>query len=658
MKYTNKSLKCFAGILLLSVLPLRAQKNVIFDTDMGPDCDDAGALAILHAMADKGEANILAIASCISNVNSAPTIEAINTYYGRPNIPVGALKDVGFLEDTYSFIKDIAANFPNTLKTGANAPDAVKLYRQTLAAQPDNSVTLIAVGPLRNIRNLLQSAPDSYSDLNGIALVAKKVKTFTLMGGVFGSGTEWNMKQDGNSAEYVINNFPPNIEVTFSQMHIGSAIPTGARLSAETPVTNPVRRAYEIYSGVGKNNASWDQTAVLYAIRGLGPHWSLETNGYCYIDGTGFTEWRTQPDKNHSQIKWITNAQSEMAVIIEDLMVQPPKNAAVSNPVTSVALNMTSSPLAVGQSLSLEATISPSNATNKGVVWSSSNTAVALVSTNGVVTGVGPGTAIITVTTQNSDKKATCAITATVLGSVTAEYWTEQAGTAIPAKMPTTAANQTKEIYSLNVPFGFSSNYLVRIRGYMKPNTTGVYNFYISSNDNGSLWLSTSEDTAKVTKIASVEEFSEAQEWNKTPNQKSANTTLVAGSKYYFEAIMKQGTGADHLAVGWTGPGISTVSVIGGGSIEKYIGGSSAIVKAKVSSRSFSLHPNPARSEFFVSGNFSENAQYEITNLKGKALRLGLVGGGNIPVSNFKTGIYIIKIKAEDGDRLKWFVKE
>jgi len=62
--------------------------SVIFDTDMGPDYDDVGALAMLHAMADSGEANILATLSSNMYSNSVPCIEIINRYFGRPDIPL------------------------------------------------------------------------------------------------------------------------------------------------------------------------------------------------------------------------------------------------------------------------------------------------------------------------------------------------------------------------------------------------------------------------------------------------------------------------------------------------------------------------------------------------------------------------------------------
>ena len=66
--------------------------NIIFDSDCGPDCDDAGALAILHHYADTGNANILAAVCSTTTEYGAAWLDAINTYYGRPDIPIGTTK--------------------------------------------------------------------------------------------------------------------------------------------------------------------------------------------------------------------------------------------------------------------------------------------------------------------------------------------------------------------------------------------------------------------------------------------------------------------------------------------------------------------------------------------------------------------------------------
>ncbi|MDO5519055.1 MAG: glycosyl hydrolase [bacterium] len=78
--------------------------------------------------------------------------------------------------------------------------------------------------------------------------------------------------------------------------------------------------------------------------------------------------------------------------------------------VTKVSLNKTSVKLDKGKTVKLTASILPTNATNKNVTWSTSNSKVATVK-NGVVTAVAPGTATITVTTKDGNKKATCKVT-------------------------------------------------------------------------------------------------------------------------------------------------------------------------------------------------------------------------------------------------------
>jgi inosine-uridine nucleoside N-ribohydrolase len=86
-------------------------------------------------------------------------------------------------------------NWPNRIQSGDKAPNATDLYRAILAAQPDQSVTLIAIGPLRNLYYLLLSSPDAHSPLTGAALVAQKVKLLSCMGGGYPTGDEFNFNQ-------------------------------------------------------------------------------------------------------------------------------------------------------------------------------------------------------------------------------------------------------------------------------------------------------------------------------------------------------------------------------------------------------------------------------------------------------------------------------
>jgi inosine-uridine nucleoside N-ribohydrolase len=190
--------------------------NIIVDTDMGGDCDDVGALFILHGAVERGEAKILATMGCVSADAIAPCLDAINTWFGRPEIPVGTLKDAGFLAGP-SYTTEIARRFPHKYASGKDYPDAVTLYRQVLAKQPDYSVVVVAIGPLRNLANLLKSTPDDASRLNGQDLVARKVKFLHVMGGKYPPFAskkegEWNFVQDPASAAFVCSNWPTPVQ--------------------------------------------------------------------------------------------------------------------------------------------------------------------------------------------------------------------------------------------------------------------------------------------------------------------------------------------------------------------------------------------------------------------------------------------------------------
>ncbi|MFC5528204.1 fibronectin type III domain-containing protein [Cohnella yongneupensis] len=155
-------------------------------------------------------------------------------------------------------------------------------------------------------------------------------------------------------------------------------------------------------------------------------------------------------------------------------------------------------------------------------------------------------------------------------GSVVREYWTGVSGTAV-ADIPTgTSPSGTQTLTSLEGPTNWSDNYGDRIRGYLTPTTSGTYTFYIAADDASQLWLSTNNSTANKAMIASTYEYTGVREWNKHTTQQSVAITLTAGQPYYFEILHKEGGGGDNLAVGWTGPGISTITVIGGAYLSQY----------------------------------------------------------------------------------------
>jgi hypothetical protein len=109
---------------------------------------------------------------------------------------------------------------------------------------------------------------------------------------------------------------------------------------------------------------------------------------------------------------------------------------------------------------------------------------------------------------------------------------------------------------------GRGDYYVTRVRGYVYPPADGDYTFWITSDDQSQLWLSTDENPANMVMISQVTGYSGATEWTKFPEQKSAAITLKAGKKYYIEALHREGSGGDRLRVAWGGPTIGAGPVI------------------------------------------------------------------------------------------------
>jgi inosine-uridine nucleoside N-ribohydrolase len=223
----------------------------------------------------------------------------------------------------------VAKACAHKLKRSSDAPDAVQLYRKVLAAQPDASVTIVSVGFLTNLKNLLNSEKDAASDLNGEKLVQKKVKLWVCMGGKFPDGRfgngegEYNVTIDTVASVRAMNDWPT--PVVFSGFEIGAKIFTGERLK-ELPAESPMRIAYQHYTG-GKHRESWDQTAVLYAVRGTGDYWTLSEPGFALMHARlhhGYNEWIPSAKHQHRYLIEKMPAR-DVAKAIEELMMEAPR---------------------------------------------------------------------------------------------------------------------------------------------------------------------------------------------------------------------------------------------------------------------------------------------------------------------------------------------
>jgi hypothetical protein len=105
-------------------------------------------------------------------------------------------------------------------------------------------------------------------------------------------------------------------------------------------------------------------------------------------------------------------------------------------------------------------------------------------------------------------------------------------------------------------PTNVADNYGVRMRSFLSVPETGEYTFWIAADDEGELRLSTDDTAANASLIASVSGGTNSQEWDKYASQESSTISLVAGDTLYIEALMKEGSGDDNLAVAWSTPSI------------------------------------------------------------------------------------------------------
>ncbi len=297
--------------------------NILVDTDIQGDVDDVGALAILNAMVDNGEANFLGVVVNTPSRWGAPCVGVINQFYGRPGVPIGTLKPND--DGTGAYNKLLVDTFPSPLKDGGAAPEAVATYRKILAAQPAQSVTIASVGFLTNLAGLLKSNADANSPLDGIALVTEKVKLLVVMGGEYPSGHEYNFYGDAGSSSYAVAHWPTRM--VFTGYALGVSITSGNTLEASVPQTNPVRVAYNAFDGSGNGRSSWDLTAVYFAVRGAG-NLFMETGlgGANTVQSDGSNTWQQGGGSNQTYLVK-TASDSDIANAFNQLMTQSPHGA-------------------------------------------------------------------------------------------------------------------------------------------------------------------------------------------------------------------------------------------------------------------------------------------------------------------------------------------
>lgn len=318
---------------------------VIFDTDICGDCDDVLALGMIHAMQSRGYCRLIAVTISVDHEQAAPFVDAVNTFYGRGNIPIGVVGQGGVVEKS-AFLSLVSekdatgkSRYPHDLTSGRSAPGAVEVLREALAGQADHSVVIAQVGFSTNLARLLDSPPDAHSPLGGADLVSQKVKLLSLMAGAFtpieGNRRykEYNVVRDVASAQTLTRRWPT--PVIYSGFEIGIALPypaTSIERDYGYVPHHPLAEAYIRRNPPPHNRPTWDLTSVLFGVLQDRGYFELSPAGTVTIEPDGSCRFEESSQGNRRYLILRPEQKPRVLEALVQLSSQPPRWGGGSRP--------------------------------------------------------------------------------------------------------------------------------------------------------------------------------------------------------------------------------------------------------------------------------------------------------------------------------------
>lgn len=342
----------------------RAPVKIIFDTDMWSDVDDLFALAMVHALADRGEAELLAVTSSTDDVWTPILLGEINHFYGREDVPVGMVHNGVTGRDTLARFPRLACtpSFPEFLagrtrpdgsaalprSRGTKPEDAVRLIRRTLARQSAGSVVLCQVGFSTNLARLLESGPDEFSPLGGIDMVRDKVRFLSVMAGEIADlsgrplaepGPEFNLMLDVEAARTLFACWPTpviasGVEIGASMKICGAGLAHWFDYLPDHFIIEAYRHVDHIYRPEGwatdrlHDHGTFDLTAVLFAVRPAHGYFGLSPGGRFTVTPAGALSFVEDASGMH---RYLVIDDRQRARTLEAMLMlasQPPRKVA------------------------------------------------------------------------------------------------------------------------------------------------------------------------------------------------------------------------------------------------------------------------------------------------------------------------------------------
>ncbi len=284
-------------------------EKLIIDTDLGFDCDDAGALAIANILKNKGELDILAVTHSVNRKIGCDAIKLINDYYGNPDIPVGvaeryALNADKFYEEFYakfhysetfagwgekpSFYKIL--NALNLEKyENFKYDSAKKVIADALEKSDDKSLTILCIGQANNVADVIdENAGLFYKKVKRVVVMCGNFNDYDYeyrLGDMYWKG-EFNVILDVKSAQKLFAE--KNLPVYVLDFNQGFDVLSGEPFGAQND--NPVKTAYFVHgNGRSFNMPSWDIMALMFASGRFGDLFSVSESGVVSVDDNGKT---------------------------------------------------------------------------------------------------------------------------------------------------------------------------------------------------------------------------------------------------------------------------------------------------------------------------------------------------------------------------------
>lgn len=272
---------------------------LILDTDIGSSTDDLVAMALLYHYMDQGQCKLLGTVVNRMGEANAACVDAMNNFFGYPDLPIG-LARTGIESPTVFNHYEEMPHYCNeqgqplyrcSVSDYSTLPDGYALYRKLLASAPDHSVRICSIGFVNVLADLLTSSADTYSALDGVELVRRKVKGLYIMGGQFeGDPTsEYNFMQGISYAMAFFRLWPKDIAIYFSPCEVGDPLFYTNEMVLEDLKEDKANPIWQIYHRltVDDGQRMWDALPVIHAVEG--DHlFDLSGWGWVSIDDQAF----------------------------------------------------------------------------------------------------------------------------------------------------------------------------------------------------------------------------------------------------------------------------------------------------------------------------------------------------------------------------------